>query len=90
MIIVDKRNDSAILARNVSTGQIFSLVEDNEEYFMKISRERLRQALKGEMEIPRGSMNCEFAIRLSDGVVCRIDPLAKCHIYPQAELIIKS
>ncbi len=90
MIIVDKRNDSAILARNVPAGQIFSLIEDEEEYFMKIARERLRQAIKNEIEVSSGEMNCEFAVRLSDGIVCKINPPAKCHIYPQAELIIKS
>ena len=90
MIIVDKRNDSAILARNIPAGQIFSLVEDDEEYFMKIARERLRQAIKNEIEVSNGTMNCTFAVRLSDGVVCRINPQSKCHIYPCAELIIKS
>lgn len=90
MIIVDKRNDSAILARNIPAGQIFSLVEDDEEYFMKIARERLRQALKDEIEIPNGTMNCEFAVRLSDGVVCKFNSQARCRVYPQAELVVKS
>ena len=86
MIIVDRNT----IVRNISAGQIFSLVGDGEEYFIKIARERLRQVIKGEMEIPKGSMNCSFAVRLSDGVVCKIDSQAKCHIYPQAELVIKS
>lgn len=90
MIIVDKRNDSAIIVQRIPSGRIFSLVEGNEEYFMKIARERLRQAIKGEIEIPKGALNCEFAVRLSDGTVCRLDPQARCCVYPQAELVIKS
>ena len=91
MTIVDKRNGSAILARNVPAGQIFFIVVDDDgEYFIKIARERLRQVIKNEIEISKGEMNCDFAVRLSDGVVCKINSQAKCHIYPQAELIIKS
>lgn len=91
MKIIDKRTDNAIALKKIPAGKIFFSVEDDiEELFMKISRERLRQAIKDEMEICYGEMAYEFAVRLEDGLICKINSDKQCHILENVELIIKN
>lgn len=91
MKIIDKRIDNAIALKNIPAGKIFFLVEDDiKELFMKISRERLGQVIKNEMEFCYGGMAYEFAVRLEDGLIYKFNSDKQCHILENVELIIKN
>ena len=82
-------NNNLIPAKKIPVGAIFSIPNNENEYFMKLSRERIRQVLKGEMITAPSEMTYAFAVRLSNGEFCKIDSNTPCLVYKNTQMIIQ-
>ena len=82
-------NNNLVLAKRINNGTIFSIPNNENEYFMKLNRERIRQVLKGEMVASSSEMAYAFAVRLSNGEFCKIDADTPCLVYKNTQMIIQ-
>lgn len=84
-------NKNIVVAKSIDTGSVFRIVNaDTEQYFMKLSRERIRECIKDEMNPTSSEMaHFIFAVKLNNGEFCKLNDEILCCVYGNPTMIIE-